>query len=294
MQPRTMTEDHHEYLEIRHFTPTDFEKAGPAWPIRIGHNRAKPNYHIGPRTSPFYYLLFVLEGAGRFVQGGAGYPLRSGDMFGLFPHVTHEYITEPDEPLRKIFFAFDGSGAPHLLERIGLTASKPHAAGALRPEVVQQMWTFLDAAASPNMSDLMRLSHMYGIFDKLSEWSSHPADNGHKSAAWLQIGKEYMDIHFGEGITVEHVAAHVGVDRSHFTKRFRLKHGMAPVQYLQQLKMTEAKRLLGQTGYTVAEIAGSVGYPDLFSFSKAFKKRVGLSPAAYREAERGKRGSAAD
>lgn len=57
-----MREDHHEYLEIYFFTPSEFEKSGAAWPIRLGHNIAKPNYHIGPRTSPYYYLLFVLEG----------------------------------------------------------------------------------------------------------------------------------------------------------------------------------------------------------------------------------------
>lgn len=58
----SMKEDHHEFLDIIFFTPSEFEKAGGAWPIRIGRNIAKTNYHIGPRTTPYYYLLFVLEG----------------------------------------------------------------------------------------------------------------------------------------------------------------------------------------------------------------------------------------
>lgn len=58
----SMKEDHHEFLDIIFFTPSEFEKAGGAWPIRIGRNIAKTNYHIGPRTTPYHYLLFVLEG----------------------------------------------------------------------------------------------------------------------------------------------------------------------------------------------------------------------------------------
>lgn len=58
----SMKEDHHEFLDIIFFTPSEFEKAGGAWPIRIGRNIAKTNYHIGPRTTPYHYLLIVLEG----------------------------------------------------------------------------------------------------------------------------------------------------------------------------------------------------------------------------------------
>lgn len=62
LMTENMKEDHHEFLELIFFTPSEFEKAGGAWPIRIGRNIAKTNYHIGPRTTPYYYLLFVLEG----------------------------------------------------------------------------------------------------------------------------------------------------------------------------------------------------------------------------------------
>lgn len=96
----------------------------------------------------------------------------------------------------------------------------------------------------------------------------------------FQKGKEYMDIHFAGGITVEGVSAHAGVDRTHFAKQFRKAYGLSPVQYIQQLKMNQAKRLLVQTPLTLTEVAHSVGYPDLFSFSKAFKSRSGSRPTA--------------
>ncbi|MFD2610956.1 helix-turn-helix domain-containing protein [Paenibacillus gansuensis] len=46
--------------------------------------------------------------------------------------------------------------------------------------------------------------------------------------------------------------------------------------------MNQAKLLLRQTTYKLSEIADSVGYNDLFTFSKAFKKVVGVAPNLYR------------
>ncbi|ALS24026.1 MULTISPECIES: helix-turn-helix transcriptional regulator [Paenibacillus] len=277
-----MREDHHEYLEIYFFTPSEFEKSGAAWPIRLGHNIAKPNYHIGPRTSPYYYLLFVLEGQGTFIQNHQTFRLKKNDMFCLFPQVIHEYYTDPDAPLRKIFFAFDGKQALHLLDRIGLRPHTPHAADALTPQSIQLMWEFYRLVSSHEHTDLARLRMFYSIFEELSGANIQPSAQDNRTVSWLQKGKEYLEIHYVEGITVERAAEFVGVDRTHYTKQFRKAYGVTPIQYIQQLRMKEAKQLIEQTNYTMTEIAQSVGYPDLFTFSKAFKKMVGVSPKEYR------------
>ncbi|AJY75134.1 AraC family transcriptional regulator [Paenibacillus beijingensis] len=281
---QTMREDHHEYLDIHYFTPTDYEKAGPAWPIRLGHNIAKPNYHIGPRTTAYYYLMFVLEGEGTFIQNGQTFKLGQNDMFCLFPQVTHEYFTAQDRPLRKIFVAFDGKKALDLLEAVGLTSRSPHRSGILSAEAIQLMWGFFNYVVHTggNDNDFGRLARFLLIFDHLSKISVPSGGTGSDSLSWLQKGVDYMEIHYAEGITVGSVAKYVGIDRTHFTKQFRRVYGLTPVQYIQQLKTNEAKLLLEQTTYSLTEIAHSVGYPDLFSFSKAFKKNAGIPPKQYR------------
>lgn len=87
---------------------------------------------------------------------------------------------------------------------------------------------------------------------------------------------------FAEGITIKEISNYAGGDRTHFGKSFRKAYGMSPVQYLQQLKMNAAKTLLKETEHKLSEIAHSVGYPDLFTYSKAFKKYVGMPPNQYR------------
>ncbi|CAM4115577.1 AraC family transcriptional regulator [Saccharibacillus endophyticus] len=279
-----MKEDHHEYLRIHFFTPSDYEKSGPAWPIRLGANLAKPNYHIGPRTTAYYYLLLVLEGRGTFVHGDRKYELAAGDMYCLFPQVMHEYWTDAEAPLRKIFLAFDGKMALELLRRIGLTPQRPHLPSALVEEAAAAMRSFLEKTSTEHAeaSDLSRLSEFYRIFAAL-ESTTFPEGSEPDGVSWLQRGLDYMEIHYADGITIEEVARHAGVGRTHFSKKFHERYGHTPVSHMQRLKLDEARMLLEQTGYSLSEIAHSVGYPDLFSFSKAFKKHTGLPPKQYRQ-----------
>lgn len=283
MRPN-MKEEHNEYLEIYFLNPSSFEMSGAAWPIRLGHNIAKPHYHIGPRITPYYYLMFVLDGEGTFIQNNRTYTLRKNDLFCLFPQVTHEYYTNPDKPLTKLFVAFDGKGALKLLERTGLYPQQPHQAGLLNEEAVGLLWSLarLISEGEAGYTDLRRLSLFYQLFDCLSHLALDAKPAAEQADSWLLKGKEFLSTHFRDGITVEQVSQYIGIDRTHFSKQFRKAFQLSPVQYIQQLKIKEAKLLLSQTDYKISEIAQSVGYPDVFSFSRAFKKLTGCSPNGYR------------
>jgi len=57
---------------------------------------------------------------------------------------------------------------------------------------------------------------------------------------------------------------------------------MPPAEYISKVKMNKAKELLLGTSASITEIAYSLGYPNLFSFTRAFKKYYSISPSAYR------------
>ncbi|MBB6732332.1 AraC family transcriptional regulator [Cohnella zeiphila] len=279
-----MQEDPIQFFDNYLFTPTAWEKAGPVWPIRLGRNIAKPNYHVGPRFTPYYSLHFVLEGEGSFLQNGSTYALSAGDIFCLFPRLTQEYYTSGHSPLKLAWVAFDGRMGLELCERIGVYPNYPYRSGACDPSVAAILDDFFDAVRDgerAQAADLGKLAHFYRLFDCLARTAPRPrSDDG--AAHWLQRGKEYMEVHYAEGITIEEVSGYIGVDRTHFSKRFRQAYGISPIQYLQKLKMDAARLLLKETDSKLLEIAQSVGYPDVFSFSKTFKKFFGLSPSQYR------------
>ncbi|MFQ5567714.1 MAG: GlxA family transcriptional regulator [Paracoccaceae bacterium] len=86
---------------------------------------------------------------------------------------------------------------------------------------------------------------------------------------------------------VQRMADHCGLNPRTFARRFRAATGHQPIDYVQALRVEEAKQMLETGELGVDEIAGEVGYGDPASFRRLFKRRAGLTPAAYRRKFRG-------
>lgn len=83
--------------------------------------------------------------------------------------------------------------------------------------------------------------------------------------------------------TLGQLATHVGTSRSVLAERFAQFVGQPAMQYLAQWRMQLATRLLAEPGVRkVAAVAEAVGHESEAAFSRAFKKSVGVSPAAWR------------
>jgi transcriptional regulator GlxA family with amidase domain len=82
---------------------------------------------------------------------------------------------------------------------------------------------------------------------------------------------------------VERMVERSGLSARTFARRFRSATGYTPMDYVQALRIEEAKQELERDNRQIDDIATAVGYEDSSSFRRIFKKRVGLSPAAYRK-----------
>lgn len=78
------------------------------------------------------------------------------------------------------------------------------------------------------------------------------------------------------------MAARSGLSERSFLRRFRRATGQTPVEYVQTLRVEEAKQMLETSDIPIEEIADEVGYTETSSFRNAFRRHVGLSASAYR------------
>jgi AraC-like DNA-binding protein len=83
--------------------------------------------------------------------------------------------------------------------------------------------------------------------------------------------------------TLEELARRAGLSRTALAERFRETMGDTPLNHLRTLRMQRAMQLLSETDRPLEAVATAVGYQDAFSFSKVFKRSVGLSPKAFRQ-----------
>ncbi len=79
------------------------------------------------------------------------------------------------------------------------------------------------------------------------------------------------------------MVAYSGLPERTFKRRFRAATGFAPLDYLQILRVEEAKQMLETTDEPVDAVAVAVGYQDPASFRRVFKRRTGVTPARYRQ-----------
>ena len=103
---------------------------------------------------------------------------------------------------------------------------------------------------------------------------------------------EYIRNHFQEDLTVAKLARYVGLNRSYLTTVFQSVLQMSPQQFLMRFRMTQAAQLLRENNLSVGEVARSCGYPDPLTFSKAFKRTLGVTPSRYRRGARAEHMSA--
>lgn len=113
-------------------------------------------------------------------------------------------------------------------------------------------------------------------------------------AGWLRaikdpvVGRAMAAIHACPGAdwSVRRLAQGVTMSPSRFAARFAATLGESPMAYIAKWRMNVARRLLAGTQQGIAQIAANVGYANLAAFNRAFKKHVGVPPAAWRARER--------
>jgi len=83
-------------------------------------------------------------------------------------------------------------------------------------------------------------------------------------------------------VSITEVAKKLGLSRSHFDRKFTKQVGQPPQKFLLNCKMIHARRLLESSHLRIGEVAQTLGYRDIYFFSRQFKQFFNLSPSEYR------------
>jgi transcriptional regulator GlxA family with amidase domain len=104
----------------------------------------------------------------------------------------------------------------------------------------------------------------------------------HGDAAILKA-QHWLHAHCREPVTQPMMARRAGLGTRTFLRRFVKATALAPIAYLQQLRVSQARELLELTTLSISEVAWRVGYADPSAFRKRFTRVIGLTPGAYRQ-----------
>jgi transcriptional regulator GlxA family with amidase domain len=95
--------------------------------------------------------------------------------------------------------------------------------------------------------------------------------------------QEWVHMRDGRGVSLAAMATAAGLERRTLLRRFASATGMSPIEYCRAVRIARARELLEGGDTSQKQIAQSLGYKDLASFARVFRKAVGSAPGAYRK-----------
>ena len=94
----------------------------------------------------------------------------------------------------------------------------------------------------------------------------------------------YLNEHYSQKISLDQIAHNMYLSPVYISKIFKEETGESPINYLIKIRLKKAKDTLENSrNGSIKSIANSVGYDDVYHFSKLFKKYYGMSPQNYRK-----------
>ena len=91
----------------------------------------------------------------------------------------------------------------------------------------------------------------------------------------------YLKENMRENITLDQISEHLGLSKSYIKIIFKNKYNCGVIDYLINLKISEAKRLIRETSMNFTQIADTLGFSSVHYFSKIFKLRTRMTPTQY-------------
>lgn len=247
-----------------------------------GRQDSSPGELAGPAVREHYVLYFCLEGRGEYQFRDTHCAIGPGEGFLVPPGEVVSIRADQKEPWKLIWVGFTGCRAAEYLGRCGLGKENR----AFRCDVPEQLERCVQEMVRCEMLGRGHEFLLLGELYRFLGWIARSFEGqGRRSR---EAGTEYVERaadYFQEDLTVSKLALYVGLNRSYLTTVFQNTLHVSPQQFLMRFRMERASQLLLEGTLSVGEVARSCGYPDPLTFSKAFKRTLGVTPSQYQRGQ---------
>ena len=229
-------------------------------------------------------LIFTRSGSGTAWCDGKKYALTDNSWFLVFPNQVHRYvdcvpgdytvlIMKPSDLLRynQVFLK-------------GVPGSALHCFPSGEDDgVADLLENALREYQRDGYSDIIA-AYLTALFGKLL--TNFPVEKASFSRDNVLKILQYCTTHCKEDLTVESVAEALSISRSCVSHIFSSRISMPFCDYINSLRLSEATELLKNRDYSITEVSNLSGFPTIRTFNRAFQKRYGMPPTAYRKTQR--------
>ncbi len=258
----------------------DYTKSNDFYLFEVGLYKCEPGYSYGPITRTQTIFHYVKSGKGHLVLDGRHYDIHGNQGFLIPPHCKAYYEADQEDPWSYAWIHVDGPRCAELFATAGITHDQP----IFTPNGdASEIMEIIDDICEHSERECYCFSKVYEFFDIIT---SKSVDSIHNEVdpqlVYVRNAIRFIQLKYPSPITVETIAAACELNRSYLTRLFKSATGYTPQSYLFTYRMKKASELLLESSESINNIAFMVGYSDVFTFSKAFKRYRHQSPSDYR------------
>ncbi len=274
-----------------HFVPP--KDLGDVKLVQIGRLYCTENMVIDRHVHlDWFEITIVTAGEGTLLARDCKIPVKSGDVFLSLPAETHAIYSSGHDPLKYDFFSFscDNPDYQMHLEMIMQTFCDPASrlfTDARIPNLVQNAiaefrkdGNFLSEDCIKHLLHLIVI-HLLRIFPK-SDTSFGLTDIKQADELCYQL-MNYIDTHIFNLKNLTELTAVTSYNYSYLSTLFRKTTGQTLQDYYSAGRLRTAKSLVKEGNLKMTEISELLHYSSVYAFSKAYKRKYGISPSLARK-----------
>lgn len=283
---------------VRHFDSRDCGRSRAFRVLSLGVNRCAPkldysgflfrhpaNHRFSKskgRTLPSLVVVHIVSGHGMFRSEPSGeLPVPANSLFFVFPGVNHTYRYDDETGWVEEWMELDPTNVLPILSEAGITAESPLRTFLSVPAVAEAFQMLMDASRQNGLAAELRvdaLAHLV-VAEAIAAWRK-----GEDSTEGMVVEKmrQALVSNVAEHVTVRDAAHRAGKCESRMRAMFKRATGLSPKKYQMRSRLVRAGRLLRETDLPIGVIAEQTGFKSIFSFSRRFRKLLGVSPSEYR------------
>jgi AraC-like DNA-binding protein len=242
------------------------------------------NWETG-RILQEYQLIYITEGAGVFESESCCEEITEGTVILLYPNERHRYRPHLHTGWVEMWVGFEGEFIDNIIEKGYLDRTRPILHIGYHETMVSLFKDIFSISSQEKPGYQPAVSgaiiYLLGLLHTTQQQSDiQKIDLAEKVVIRARI---IFREKLCQKLAPEDVAKELRVGYSWFRKVFKKYTGLAPGQYLIQLKIQKAKELLADPSKLIKEIAFELNLESPLYFSKLFKEKTGLTPVDYRK-----------
>ncbi|HOX07181.1 MAG TPA: AraC family transcriptional regulator [Planctomycetota bacterium] len=231
-----------------------------------------------------HVMICCLEGRGTVIVDGLMHVLSPGQGLLVFPFQAHDYGAFDPGPVCWLFATFDYGDEACL----GALRNAPQALDERCLDLVESLaQSFLaERSGEASAGDVLglRIAELLARLVRRAERpeGARPAGAASPRQEVIRRAVAFAHENIARRVTIADVAAHVCLSPSRLRAVFLREMGTSLGDFLLRNRINRACALLGQSEMNISEVAAACGFDSIYSFSRAFRRRMGRPPSQYR------------